>query len=107
MHWKMNIIIYMIWSKLARQYETKVFHSTVVHLKLNLVVVIYENYVIEPIASFKNYSSFNTGLKLNYGRFKREGKNMNSTAPRDMYDVKESDLCFLWWCKNFPLYRGL
>ena len=46
-------------------------------------------------ASFKNYSSLNASLKLNYGCFKREGKNMNSTALREMYDVKESDLCFL------------
>ena len=49
MHWKMNIIIYMIWSLLSRQYEAKVFHSTVVHLKLNLVIVIHENYEIEHI----------------------------------------------------------
>lgn len=32
---------------LSRQYDTKVFHSTVVQLKLNLVIVIHENYEIE------------------------------------------------------------
>ena len=47
---------------------------TVVLLKLNLLIIIHENYEIEPKTSFKNYSSFNASLKLNYGCFKREGK---------------------------------
>lgn len=47
---------------------------TVVLLKLNLVIIIHENYEIEHKTSFKNYSSFNASLKLNYGCFKREGK---------------------------------
>ena len=51
MHWKLNFVIYLIWSLLSRQYETKVFHSTVLHLKLNSLIVIQENYEIEPITS--------------------------------------------------------
>ena len=47
---------------------------TVVLLKLNLVIIIHENYEIEHKTNFKNYSSFNASLKLNYGCFKREGK---------------------------------
>ena len=60
MHGRINLTIYMI--------------RTVVHLKLNLVIVIHENYEIEHKTSFQNYSSFNASLKLNYGCFKKEGK---------------------------------
>ena len=51
MHWKLSLVIYSSWSLLSRQYDTKVFHSIVVQLKLNSLIVIHENYEIEPIAS--------------------------------------------------------
>ena len=47
MHWKLNFVIYLIWSLLSRQYETKVFHSIVFRLKLNSLIVIHENYEID------------------------------------------------------------
>ena len=64
---------------LSRQYDTKVFHNTVVQLKLNLVIVIRENYEIEH-SLFQELFIFKCKFKTELWMFQKGRENMNSTA---------------------------